>query len=171
MLRGIGPGDPKLRNAVLVEVLEGAGLEDVRSVISSGNYVFRSDERNARRIERAIEAALHDHVGRPIPAIVRTRRQIEGLTRLDVFDGYDDGPTERCNVTFLQRRPSSSASMPEEGDGYRVLAVQRQCVFFLVDASRQKTPDVMAQLEKVYGSRITTRTWKTVHRIARAFES
>lgn len=170
LLRGIGPGNPKMRNAVLVEVLEAAGLEDVRAVISSGNYVFRSDETKRASLEDRIEAALHDHLGAPCSTIVRSRSQIESLTRLDVFDGYDDDPTARCNVTFLKRRPSSKVELATEGDGYRVLTAQRQAVFFVVDTTAAKTPDVMALMERTYGKAVTTRTWKTVHRIRAALE-
>ncbi|UDY37558.1 DUF1697 domain-containing protein [Dermatobacter hominis] len=169
LLRGIGPGNPKMRNEVLVGVLERAGLDDVRAVISSGNYVFRSvDDRAA--LERRIEAALRDHLGSRCSTIVRSRRQIDGIAALPVFDGHDDGPTARCNVTFLKRRPPTGHRLPSAGDGFEVLAVERQAVFFLVDASRSRTPEVMALMERTFGTGITTRTWRTVHRIAAAFE-
>ena len=159
-----------MRNAVLVDVLGRAGLDDVSAVISSGNYLFRSEERDRRGLEARIEQALLDHLGAPCTAIVRSRRQIEGIAGLDVFDGFDDAPDERCNVTFLQHRAPMGASVPEEGDGYRIVALRRQCVFFTVDAQRQKTPEIMRLLEVAYGRAITTRTWRTVHRIARALD-
>ena len=170
LLRGIGPGNPKMRNPELVRVLTSVGLRDVNAVISSGNYIFASDERDRSVLEAHIEAALMDHLGTSCSAIVRSRRQIEDLCRLDVFDGRSDAPTDRCNVTFLQRRPSGSERLPSGGDGYRVLGVQRSAVFFVVDSTRSKTPEVMTLMEKVYGKQITTRTWKTVHRIARGFD-
>ena len=159
-----------MRNAVLIDVLERAGLDDVRAVISSGNYLFRSEERGRRRLEERVEHALLEHLGAPCTAIVRSRRQIDGISRLHVFDGFDDSPGERCNVTFLQRGAPVGARVPEQGDGYRIIALQRQCIFFTVDAQRQKTPEVMRLLETTYGQRITTRTWRTVHRIARALD-
>jgi uncharacterized protein (DUF1697 family) len=170
LLRGIGPGNPKMRNAVLVEVLERAGVSAVRSVISSGNYLFTSDETRTASLEATLEAALHAHLGSPCSTIVRSRRQIETVAGLDVFDEHDDGPTARCNVTFLKRRPRADLAPLHDGDGYQVLGVHHQAVFFVVDSTRSKTPDVMARLEKHYGKAITTRTWKTVHRIAGAFD-
>ena len=171
LLRGIGPGNPKMRNVVLIEVLSRAGFEDVRSVISSGNYLFRSEGHDRRTIEQRMEAALAEHLGSHCVAIVRSRRQMEGIAALDVFDGEDDGPTARCNVTFLQRRPPAGVGPPADGDGYRFVAAARQSVFCTVDSSRSQTPAVMAALEATYGKQITTRTWKTVHRIVRAFDA
>ena len=170
LLRGIGPGNPKMRNEVLVDVLARAGLDDVRAVISSGNYVFRTDEADRAALERRIEAALGDHLHAPCAAVVRSRRQLDGIAALTVFDGHDDGPTARCNVTFLKRRPRPDHGLVMRGNGYEVLAVERQAVFFLVDASRSRTPEVMALMERTFGRDITTRTWRTVHRIAAAFD-
>jgi uncharacterized protein (DUF1697 family) len=170
LLRGIGPGNPKMRNAELVRVLSSAGLRDVTAVISSGNFIFGSGERDRSGLQELIEAALLEHLGAPCAAIVRSRDQMARLCRADVFDDHDDGPTDRCHVTFLQRRPSGNELLPADGDGYRVLGVQRGCVFLVVDSTRSKTPEVMSLMEKVYGKQITTRTWRTVQRIGRGFD-
>lgn len=169
-LRGIGPGNPKMRNEQMVRVLERAGLADVRSVISSGNYVFRAEQGvRARSLEDRIEPVLADHLGHACTAIVRSRRQLERIARLGLFEGWDDAPDARCNVTFLKRRPLRGAQIPAGGDGYEVLALRNQCVFFVVDTTRSKTPDVMSLMERTFGKKITTRTWQTVHRTLRAF--
>lgn len=165
LLRGIAPANPKMRNAELVRVFEGIGLEDVTTVISSGNVLFSSHDRGASRLEGRIESALLDHLGAPCTTILRTRRQIDQLAALDVFDAYDDGPADRCNVTFLKRSPKT-ASPPEVGPGASIVTVRDKAVFSVIDTTAAKTPDLMATLERAYGKEISTRTWKTVHRIA-----
>ena len=171
LLRGIGPGNPKMQNPELVRVLNSIGLHDVTAVISSGNYIFHSDERDRSVLEKHIETALEDHLGNACSAIVRSRRQIEDLCRMDVFDAFDDGPTDRCHVTFLQQRPAGNERLPADGDGYRVLGVRRNSVFLVVDSTQSRTPEVMRLMEKTYGKQITTRTWRTVQRIRRSFDS
>lgn len=168
LLRGIGPGNPKMRNPEIVRVLTEAGLDGVEAVISSGNYVFSSDA-DRGELEDRIEAAMAAHLGAPCSTIVRSQRQIAALCGLDVFDGRDDAPDARCQVTFLKRRPPAGVELPT-GDGYEVLGLQRQAVFFVVDSTRQKTPGVMAAMERTFGPQVTTRTWKTVHRIRAALE-
>jgi uncharacterized protein (DUF1697 family) len=157
-----------MRNPELVKVLSSIGLSEVKSVISSGNFVFNSDVRGRSTLETRIEGALREHLGNPCSAIVRSRRQIETLCRLDVFDDCDDGPTDRCHVTFLQRRPSGDERLPSDGDGYRVLGVHHEAVFLVIDSTRAKTPVIMRLMEKTYGKQITTRSWRTVQRIGRA---
>jgi uncharacterized protein (DUF1697 family) len=169
LLRGIAPSNPKMRNAELAKVFEGLGLADVATVISSGNVLFSTDSRSPRQLESRIEAALLDHLGSPCTTILRSRPQIDRMTGLDVFDDYDDGPTQRCNVTFLKRSPKGTP-VPAVGPGAEVVDVRDQAVFSIVDTTASKTPDLMATLERAYGKEISTRTWKTVHRIAKAFD-
>ena len=60
-----------MRNAELVRVLSSVGLRDVTAVISSGNFLFDSDERDRSVLQELIEAALHDHLGTTCSTIVR----------------------------------------------------------------------------------------------------
>lgn len=169
LLRGIAPMNPKMRNAELRRVFESLGFDDVRTVISSGNVLFASPDRSAVRLEARIEEALHDHLGAPCTTMLRTRRQIDDLAGSGAFDQYDDGPAGRCNVTFLKRRPPPSQEPPDVGPGSVLVAVRGREVLTAVDMTGPSTPIVMARLEQAYGTDMTTRTWKTVHRIADAF--
>ena len=169
LLRGIAPTNPLMRNAQLRQVFEGLSFGNVRTVISSGNVLFETPSRSPAKLASAIEAALHDHLGAPCTTILRSRRQVEQLAGLDVFAAHDDGPTGRCNVTFLKHRPAT-LDPPETGPGSAIVAVRDRAVFSVIDTTRSTTPDLMARLERAYGREITTRTWRTVHRIAAAFE-
>ena len=111
---------------------------------------------------------MHEHLGAPCSTIVRSRGQIDDLATLGVFEAYDDGPTDRCNVTFLKHEPSVIAA-PEVGPGAQIVTVRSQAVFSVIDSTAAKTPDLMRKLDKAYGKETTTRTWKTVHRIVKAF--
>ena len=170
LLRGIAPTNPKMRNAELAKVFEQLSFREVRTVISSGNVLFSTEERSKVKLESGIEAALREHLGAPCSTILRSRRQIEHIASLDIFDAYSDEPAARCNVTFLKRKPALSQAPPENEPGAGIVAVQDQAVFSVVDTTRSRTPDLMARLERAYGKEITTRTWKTVHRIAAAFD-
>jgi uncharacterized protein (DUF1697 family) len=152
-------------------VFEGLGFDDVRAVISSGNVLFAADG-TAAALERRIETALLEHLGAPCTTILRSRRQIDLLLRSGVFDGREDVPTARWNVTFLKRAPKGRPADVDLdcGPGARVVATSRQAVFTEYDSTREPVPDVMRVLERVYGKAITTRTWQTVERIARAFD-
>lgn len=168
LLRGIAPSNPLMRNAALVPVFEGLGFDDVRTVTSSGNVLVSSDDRSARRLEDRIEEALAEHLGAPCAAIVRTVASLDRLLALDVFDGHDDGPSARCNVTFLKHPATAPAEPPDLGSGAEVVAVRDGAVFTVIDTTSSKTPEVMRTLERAYGKQVTMRTWKALHKIAAA---
>ena len=51
LLRGIGPGNPNMRNDKLRSVFEKLGFSNVKTVISSGNVLFESLLKNVNEIE------------------------------------------------------------------------------------------------------------------------
>jgi uncharacterized protein (DUF1697 family) len=170
LLRGIAPTNPKMRNAELRRVFEECGLDEVRTVIASGNVLFCSPDRSRVALEARLEAALADHLGAPCATIIRSRGQIARVLSSGVFAGLEDEASSRFNVTFLKRRPSAGTPTPQVGPGAEVLEVRGQEVFSVVDTGASKTPDLMAVVERTYGKEVTTRTWKTVGRIAAAFD-
>lgn len=169
LLRGIAPLNPKMHNAELRRVFEDLGFRDVRTVISSGNVLFAGDERDRSVLERGIESALADHLGARCATIVRSRRQIELLAGLDVFDVHEEGPSGRCNVTFLKHRSASAAARPSPREGAEIVAVRHGAVFSVIEPAGPTTSAFMAAIERTYGTDVTTRTWRTVHRIRSAF--
>lgn len=168
LLRGIGPGNPNMRNDKLRAVIEGVGCRDVQSVISSGNVIFETDSRGTRALEKEIERAWPEQLGFTSTTIIRTKPQIERLIEENPFGDLEDSPSSRLNVTFLQRGPEKGHTPPPtpEGCGYEIVAVTDGALCSTVDLSGAGTPDLMRWLESHYGKAITTRTWKTVHRIA-----
>jgi len=168
LLRGIGPGNPNMRNDKLRAVVERVGGRNVQSVISSGNVLFDTDSRGTRALEQRLEAAWPEQLGFTSTTIIRTKPQLLRLVEENPFGDREDSPSARLNVTFLQRGPKKGHTPPPtpEGRGYEVVAVTDGAVCTAVDLSGSTTPDVMRWLESVYGTAITTRTWKTVHRIA-----
>lgn len=51
-----------------------------------------------------------------------------------------------------------------------IVAVRDRAVFSVIDTTRSTTPDLMTRIEKTFGKEVSTRTWRTVHRIAAAFD-
>ena len=76
-----------------------------------------------------------------------------------------------CGGGQTQAMPAQSLTLatPAPRPDAHVVAVRDQAVFTVFDTTTGTTPRLMADLEKLYGRRITTRTWKMVHRIAAAF--
>lgn len=169
LLRGIGPSNPNMRNEKLRGVFRDLGFEDVQTVISSGNVLFKTQARNVEEIEAIIEEALPEKLGFTSTTIVWSKAEIESLVDKEPFKGVKDSPESRLNVTFLKNEPTTEIQFPylAENKGYTVLGIYDRTICSVVDLTRTKTPDLMRWLEKEFGKDITTRTWKTVGRIIR----
>ncbi|MGE3620736.1 MAG: DUF1697 domain-containing protein [Acidimicrobiia bacterium] len=169
LLRGIAPANPKMRNENLRGVIEALGYERVETVISSGNVLFDAETTDVRALEDRIEAAWPEHLGFSSTTIVRSAEQIHALAGGDPFDGRPDERASSLQVTFLKDPPTLRLDLPytPEAADYTVVAADPGTVFSVVDLTRSRTPDLMRWLERTFGKQITTRTWKTVHRLAR----
>jgi uncharacterized protein (DUF1697 family) len=171
LLRGIGPADPATRNDRLREIFGRLGFDGVRTVISSGNVVFRSEgDPDVAELEARIEQGLADHVGRRIGTIVRSQQRLQALVDLDPFAGVAEEPGTVLNVTFLKRAPAVDLDYPHtpEGKTYTLLALHDLAICTVVPSAGPGTSDVMTWMERRLGKQITTRTYRTVGRILAA---
>jgi uncharacterized protein (DUF1697 family) len=167
LIRGIGPSNPNMHNEKLRGVLESLGFRNVHAVISSGNILFESKSKSVKTLEAAIEKAWPARLGFTATTIVRSRENLQALVDRNPFKGMKDTPKSRLNVTFLKFPPRTKLKYPyrPENKTYRLLGLYDYAVCSVIDLSGAKTPDLMGFLEKQFGKEITTRTWKTVHRI------
>jgi uncharacterized protein (DUF1697 family) len=170
LLRGIGPMNPNMRNDKLRTAAEKAGLSNVSTVISSGNIIFESSESDTKKLEKALEAAW-SNLGFTSTTIVRSQKQLASMVASQPFKGFDDLPESRLHVTFVQHTPPP-LPLPrhDEANLYHVLASHHGAIYSVVDSTSQKTPNLMAWLEKQCGKAITTRSWRTVQLIIRRME-
>ncbi len=146
LLRGIMPMDPNMKGDKLKGAFESLGFKDVSTVIASGNVVFSASSKNVGALETKIENGLHQQLGFKRAAIVRSAEHIADLVKKDPFKGVAHGRKNYLVVTFFK-------------DGAKELCTT-------LDLDGAGTPDFMRTLEKKHGKDITTRTWKTVERIA-----
>ncbi len=169
LLRGIGPGNPNMRNEKLRGVVESLGFHNVQTVISSGNVVFDADSADVPALEARMEQAWPEQLGFHSTTIVRSRDQIEDLVAKNPFGDRADTPATSLQVTFLKHDPNLDVPLPytPETGLYTVVAIDDGVVCSVVDLTGSRTPDLMRWLEKTLGKEITTRSWKTVHRILR----
>jgi uncharacterized protein (DUF1697 family) len=160
-----------MRNERFVEVVEGLGYSDVRTVLSTGNVVFRADEEDARALEDRIEPAWPEQLGFRSTTIVRSFDEIAALVADDPFGGVPHGPSSYQLVTFVKQRPVSPLEHREPG--FEVVGVHERsgAVLTLTDQTGSGATDVMSWLDKQLGKEISSRTSLTVARILLKMES
>lgn len=145
LLRGIMPMNPNMKSTKLKEFFESLGFENVQTVIASGNILFDSPSADITSLEEKIEKELPRRLGFTSSTIIRSQDEIKALIDKNPFKNVKDEKPNYLVVTFFKE--------------------PRKEVSTVIDLTKSDGSTMMRMLEKEYGKAITTRTWKTVHRI------
>jgi uncharacterized protein (DUF1697 family) len=153
--------------ADLKRCFEDAGYTNIKTVLSSGNVAFDSRSRSDAALVRDIETAMEKGLGRSFSTIVRSSNFLQELVQADPFARYRLPLNAKRVVTFLREPHKAKLSLPLEVDGARILAMEG-CEVFTAYVPSPKGPIFMALIEKAFGRDVTTRTWDTVRKCAKA---
>jgi len=163
LLRGINIG-PSNRIAMpaLRELLAGAGFDDVRTYVQSGNVVLAT-RRTPQAVAQACEELIAAELGLNIPVVVRTRAELAEVVRRNPLGDIADDP-KRYQVSFLDGEPDAKAleklaALAVEGE--RMEAIGREIYAWHPDGiARSKLWAGLAG--KGLGVKATARNWTTV---------
>jgi len=164
-LRGVSPMNLKM--ADFKRCLETAGYNKVKTVLSSGNAAFDSSSKSAAAIERQIEAAFIKQLGRSFHTIVRSVEELQDLIESDPYSRFTLPINAKRVVTLARKLPGLKSRLPIERDGAQILAV-RDREAFSAYVPGPEGPVFMELIKANFGSDVTTRTWDTVKKCAKA---
>jgi uncharacterized protein (DUF1697 family) len=151
----------------LKQAFEAAGFTDVKTVLSSGNVAFSTRAASERSLQRKAEAAMSRRLGQAFLTIVRPADALREMLASDPYRPFRLSAAAKRIVTFLRDEPSAELALPVELHGARILVQQGREVFSAYLPS-PKGPVFMGLIEKTFGKELTTRTWDTVTKVARA---
>jgi uncharacterized protein (DUF1697 family) len=164
-LRGVSPMNAKMPE--LKRAFEAAGFTGVRTVISSGNVVFDTRRTPESALQRRAEAAMRERLGKAFLTIVRPVEVLQEILASDPYRAFRLAPVAKRIVTFLRDEPTTKVVLPIELDGARLLALRGKELFSAY-APNPKGAEFMTLIERTFGKELTTRTWDTVGKVARA---
>lgn len=165
LLRGVSPLNAKMPE--LRRSFERAGFTKVRTVLSSGNVAFDTEAAALAELERLAEEAMQAELGRSFRTIVRTAAHLQELLAADPFAGFELPPQAKRVVTFLGSAAPPGEPLPIVCAEVRILR-QVGAEVFTAYVPQAQGPMFMRLLESRFGRDITTRTWESVHKCARA---
>lgn len=120
LLRAVNVGGTgKLSMKELRSLCEGAGLEDVKTYIQSGNVVFRTGL-SAPRVETKLEKTLTARMGRRVGVLVRTGAELDRIVECNPFV---EAAPNRVIVFFLDETPP-----PDALEGWRIPGRERMAL-------------------------------------------
>jgi uncharacterized protein (DUF1697 family) len=164
LLRGINVGGRTIKMAELRETLEELGLEDVATVLQSGNVTFESAG-TAAKLKAQIEAALRKRFGYDAKVQVIERERLRRI-----IDGYPFGTADASRhdyVIFLEKglERALADETVELGKQERVAAGEG-VVYWRVDkGSTLKTNFAKLLTKAKYRDFNTNRNLRTLRRL------
>jgi uncharacterized protein (DUF1697 family) len=163
LLRGINIG-PNKRVAMpkLREALTGAGMQDVRTYVQSGNVVV-SSKKAPDELARETEHAIASGFDLDVDVVARTRDELAEVVELNPLGDVADNP-KRYQVSFLSAEPD-----PEVIEQIGKLAVQTERFVAVGRELYAWHPEGVARSKlwaalagKKLGVTATARNWTTV---------
>lgn len=167
LVRGINVGSRQIAMADLRQLAEGEGLQQVRTLLNTGNLILESDY-GPLAVRERLEGALSRHFGEPIPVAVRTPAQMAGAVSSCPFEPQSG---EVVYVGFLVEPASPAAlaglsdRLPRTEDR---LEVGNDAVFILYRNGVHTSPLSNVLLERRLKVGVTSRNLNTVRRLAEA---
>ena len=164
-LRGVSPMNAKMPE--LKAAFEAAGFTNVKTLLSSGNVIFDSRTASETALEKKAEAAMQKHLGKAFYTIVRSVAFLESLIAADPFAKHKLAGDAKRVVSFVREVPAGLPKLPSELEGARILAMKDREILTSY-RPQPGNPVFMTLIEKTFGKQVTTRTWDTVQKCAKA---
>jgi uncharacterized protein (DUF1697 family) len=167
LLRGVNVGNISVKSADLAAMARGIGLQQVRTVLASGNLVFDADEA-ASALKSRIEAALRETFGYDAWIVLTTVDHVAAVIDAYPFDprrdGYHPYAVFGSDQAVLDELLAATADLPADdeqvapGDGVLYWECPR--------GSSTKTPFSKLVAKARYKSTTTTRNLRTLAKLA-----
>jgi uncharacterized protein (DUF1697 family) len=165
LLRGASPQNCAMSQ--LRACLEAARFARVTTVLSSGNAAFDARDDDEGALVTRLAALFTSEFGRDFYPIVRRTSELAGLVASDPFGDAAASAGAKRVVSFLRSPRPSLVPLPLSQDGATLL-FQRGREGFTTYVPSDKGPVFMKLIERAWGKEVTTRTWETVCKCARA---
>jgi uncharacterized protein (DUF1697 family) len=163
LLRGVNLGRRQLKMAELRQAVESLGHTDVETYLQSGNVVFTPAKGSvAKDLGSGISAALDETVGMDVHVLIRTAAELRKIVASDPYKRED--PT-KVVVAFLEHaadaKPAKELHLPDfQPEGLTIRGTE---IYLDLPGgqARSKLLDALGR-KKVFGTKATTRNWRTV---------
>ena len=165
MLRGVNVGPHKrIKMDALRAVYESLNLQDPRTYVQSGNVIFRTKEKNLKKLVGQIQDGIEKAFKCRPAVILRTTEELRQAIAATPFDSRRNLEPGKILVTFLAGDPSGDSavmlaawkSYPEEIH----LKGRELYIYFPNGSGRSKLP--WSQVEKLLKVTGTARNWNSV---------
>lgn len=162
LLRGINVGGNKMiAMSALRETITGLGFNDVRTLLQSGNVVFRGARTTTAQLERMLETEFDASV------FVRTAAEWKEIIEANPFVAEVKRDPGHLLVMLLKDAPSKEDVKALRAGivGREIVDVAGRHAYFVYPDGVGRSKLTHALIEKKLGTRGTARNWNTVMKV------
>jgi len=165
LLRAINlAGYQRVSMADLRDFLTALGFADVKTLLQSGNFVFRAEKRSPAQLERVLETESAKRLGLQTEFFVRTAGEWSEIIERNPFP--KEAKSDPGHLLLMCLKGAADASSVKAlqqaiAGRERVKGDQRQAYFVYPDGiGRSRLTNTL--IERKLGTRGTARNWNTV---------
>lgn len=169
LIRGINVGGKKkLRMEDLRSVCDSLGLADTRTVLQSGNVVFRTSRTDRKRLADDMEKGMREACGLEATVILRTAAELQQAIERNPFRSEAERDPAHLVIVFLEGKPSQAAAeaLRESYSGPEKMHLIGHELFVYYSQGQGTSKLTNALIERRLGVVATARNWNTVRRLA-----
>jgi uncharacterized protein (DUF1697 family) len=150
--------------ADLCALLTASGFFHVRSLLQSGNLVFRSSARPSAQLEHLLEAEAEKRLALRTIFFVRAAKQWAEVVARNPFPDYAERDPGRLVLVALKDAPDAGTVRALQAAivGRETLRVDGQHAYVTYPDGQGRSRLTLNLIEKTLGTRGTARNWNTV---------
>lgn len=174
LLRAINLGSHnKIGMADLRGLLAGLGMQDVRSLLQSGNLVFRSAGPTAPQLEGVLEHAAAKRLGLETDFFVRTAGEWHAMIAGNPFPAEAERDPRHLVVMCLKQaaNPEQVKALQSAIRGREVVRAEGRHAYLVYPDGIGNSRLTTAVVEKHLATRGTGRNWNTVLKLGALAEA
>lgn len=167
LLRGINVGGKRMKMADLRDMFADLGFPDTRTLLQTGNVVFKADTTDKNDLIQRIEAAIIKKFGFDSKIILRTYDELKQVFENSPFSVAQLDEPRKAAVIFLSDTPDVDAisALMDAHDGPETVTVQGREVFAFYPEGMGRSKFDHKLVEKKLGVNGTNRNWNTVTKL------
>ena len=152
----------------LAALLAKLGMQDVRTLLASGNVVFKSDNRSAEKLEKLFEDAIAKKMKVETEFFVRTASEWDAAIKANPFAKMAKDDPGHLIMMCLKHAPPAAAvtALQQAIKGRETVRAKGRQAYFMYPDGAGNSKLTITMIEKYLATRATGRNWNTVLKLA-----
>jgi uncharacterized protein (DUF1697 family) len=170
LLRAVNVAGKSLAMSALRDFAAALGLADPRTLLQSGNLIFRSTSRKPAELEKLLEREAEKRLGLTTDFLVRSGKDLTSIIASNPFPAAARRDPAHLLVMFLKDEPPADAiaALRKAIAGRETIGADARQLYIVYPDGIGRSKLTTSLIEKRIATRGTGRNWNTLVKLAAA---